>query len=179
MTPRVQGIAKLRQSIWMPQGSLKSGIYGRGAEGNRPPPDSLSKHVTKPQQNQQWPGLCPGPHWGSIAHDYRSSLKTGLVRPGKIRPGCFKNLTATDTHEFIQLFLYNRFNRATSQLVTGAFFHSVISSHGQVVIQSSRHKRALYKSTGRGPKFSGYVDIKGHYQRAKFGCLRLIRNGRG
>jgi len=39
-----------------------------------------------------------------------SSLKTGPARPGKTRPGSFKNLTTTDTHEFIQLFLQNRFN---------------------------------------------------------------------
>ena len=32
----------------------------------------------------------------------------------------------------------------------------------------------------RGPKFSGHVDIKGHYQRAKFGGLRpLRRDSRG
>jgi len=34
-----------------------------------------------------------------------SSLKTGPSRSGKTRPGYFKNLTATDTHEFIQQFL--------------------------------------------------------------------------
>ena len=53
--------------------------------------------------------------------------------------------------------------------------HTVISSHGQVVTQSTRHKPALYKATGRGPKFSGHVYIKGHYQRAKFGCPRPLR----
>jgi len=28
---------------------------------------------------------------------------------------------------------------------------------------------------GRDPKFSGHADIKGHYQRAKFGCLTPLR----
>jgi len=55
------------------------------------------------------------------------------------------------------------------------FFHTVISSHGQVVTRSSCHKQALYKAMGRGPNYSGHVDIKGYYQRAKFGCLRLLR----
>jgi len=49
------------------------------------------------------------------------------------------------------------------------FFHRVNSSHGQVVTPSSRHKPALYKAKGRGPKFSGHADIKGHYQCANFG----------
>jgi len=51
--------------------------------------------------------------------------------------------------------------RVTGQLVTGAFFHTVNSSHGQVVTRSSHHKQTLYKSTGRGPKFSGHVDSAG------------------
>ena len=34
-----------------------------------------------------------------------SSLKTGPAWPRKTWPGSFKNVTTTDTHEFIQLFL--------------------------------------------------------------------------
>jgi len=46
--------------------------------------------------------------------------------------------------------------------------HTVISSqHGHLV--TSKHCR------GRGPKFSGHVDIKGHYQREKFWCPRPLR----
>jgi len=37
---------------------------------------------------------------------HRSSLKTSPAWPGKTWPG-FKNITTTDTHEFIQLFLYH------------------------------------------------------------------------
>jgi len=54
-------------------------------------------------------------------------------------------------------------------------FFTVNSSHGQVVTQSTRHKRALYKVMGMGPKFSGHADINDHYQRAKFACLRPLR----
>jgi len=57
------------------------------------------------------------------------------------------------------------------QLVAGKFFHKVISSHGQVVMQSSRHSQHCTKL----PKFSGHADIKGHYHRAKFGCPRSRR----
>jgi len=45
----------------------------------------------------------------------------------------------------------------------------------QLVTRSSRHKPAWYKVTGRGPKFSGHADINDHYQRAKFACLRSLR----
>jgi len=64
---------------------------------------------------------------------------------------------------------------ATSQLVTWSSRHTVMSSHGQVVTRSSHHKPAMYKATGRGPKFSGHADINGHYQCAKFGCPRPLR----
>jgi len=76
---------------------------------------------------------------------------------------------------------------ATSQIVTRSSRHTVNSSpvnssqahfftestrHTVKLSQSTRHKPAWYKAMGRGPKFSGHADIKGHYQRAKFGCPR-------
>ena len=48
------------------------------------------------------------------------------------------------------------------------FFHTVISSHGQVVTLSSHHKPVWYKVTGRGPKIQWACRYEGSLPKLQY-----------
>jgi len=54
----------------------------------------------------------------------------------------------------------------------------VNSSHGQVITQSSYHKPALYKATGRGPKFGGHAKLRVTTNVQNLGARRFLTGDR-